>query len=190
MHSERTMMDTLVIENEYREYSRHDGWEMSAKDEWLTPPRILNPLGEFDLDPCSPVKRPWPTAREHFTWKDNGLIKPWNGRVWLNPPYGAVIGKWLARMAEHRNGIVLIFARTESEYWHKFVWNYADAFLFIRGRIKFCNVDGSFGENTGPAPSVLVAYGQENVKILKNSGIEGAFLLTNRDEIHHKTLFP
>lgn len=31
-------------------------------DEWLTPPQLLKCLGPFDLDPCSPVDRPWPTA--------------------------------------------------------------------------------------------------------------------------------
>lgn len=30
-----------------------------SKDEWLTPPGIIKSLGEFDLDPCAPVKRPW-----------------------------------------------------------------------------------------------------------------------------------
>ena len=61
------------------------------KDEWLTPPEIIDALGgpaSFDLDPCAPVTRPWPTAKEHFTIIDNGLTKPWRGRIWFNPPYG------------------------------------------------------------------------------------------------------
>ena len=157
-------------------YARHDGWNEGGKDEWLTPPSILSALGSFDLDPCSPVNRPWPTAAMHYTWKDNGLLKPWEGRVWCNPPYGLVINKWLARMAEHRNGIVMIFARTESEYWHKFVWPHADAYLFLRGRVRFCNVDGTVGPNWGPAPSVLVAYGSQNVEVLRGCGLNGAFL--------------
>ena len=57
-------------------------------DEWLTPPDIIKALGDFDLDPCSPIERPWPTAREHYTILDNGLMLPWHGRVWCNPPYG------------------------------------------------------------------------------------------------------
>lgn len=52
-------------------------------DEWLTPPEILSALGTFDLDPCSPVNRPWPTAAQHYTERDNGLALPWHGRVLL-----------------------------------------------------------------------------------------------------------
>ncbi len=54
------------------------------KDEWLTPPELLRALGDFDLDPCSPVNRPWPTAARHLTWQDNGLLAEWKGRVWCN----------------------------------------------------------------------------------------------------------
>ena len=39
-------------------------------DTWLTPPSIITSLGEFDLDPCSPINRPWPTAKEHYTIED------------------------------------------------------------------------------------------------------------------------
>ena len=77
------------------------GHQSSAmlKDEWLTPPEIIKALGSFDLDPCAPVIRPWPTAQEHYTILDNGLIKPWRGRVWLNPPYGE-IGPWARKLAD------------------------------------------------------------------------------------------
>jgi len=49
------------------------------KDEWLTPPHILDALGDFDLDPCAPVCRPWSTARNHYTIEDNGMLSPWAG---------------------------------------------------------------------------------------------------------------
>lgn len=91
----------------------------SRTDEWLTPPEVIAALGgadSFDLDPCSPIERPWPTARRHLTIVDNGLIQPWDGRVWLNPPYStSVIGQWLARLADHNRGVALIFARTETD---------------------------------------------------------------------------
>ncbi|WP_223160903.1 phage N-6-adenine-methyltransferase [Salinicola aestuarinus] len=85
------------------------------KDEWLTPPSILEALGSFDLDPCSPVERPWDTASEHLTLHDDGLSAAWRGRVWLNPPYGRETGLWLEKLAEHGDGIALVFARTETE---------------------------------------------------------------------------
>lgn len=46
-----------------------------GKDEWLTPPEIVCALGQFTLDPCSPVSRPWPTAKHHYSKKDDGLSK-------------------------------------------------------------------------------------------------------------------
>src|SRR5690349_9990318 len=115
-----------------------------AKDEWLTPPTIIQALGPFDLDPCAPVVRPWPTAERHFTIEDNGLRKKWEGRVWLNPPYKRdEIGLWLGRLVEHGNGIALIFARTETEDWFNHIWNRADAVLFMLGRVRFLHVDGT-----------------------------------------------
>lgn len=75
------------------------------KDEWLTPPKIIKALGEFDLDPCSPIKRPWDTARKHYSLKDgDGLILPWRGRVWCNPPYGKYTFDWLERLSRHQGG--------------------------------------------------------------------------------------
>ena len=83
-----------------------------GKDEWLTPPEIIKALGSFELDPCSPINRPWDTAAKHYTIEDNGLSLPWHGRVWMNPPYGDATEMWMQRLAEHGNGIALIFART------------------------------------------------------------------------------
>jgi len=73
-------------------------------DEWLTPPHILKALGEFDLDPCAPVVRPWPMAKTHYTKVDDGLQKQWFGRVWCNPPYGREIGAWVKKASETMGG--------------------------------------------------------------------------------------
>ena len=50
-------------------------------DEWLTPPEIVRACGQFDLDPCAPIVRPWDTAARHFTVEDDGLAQSWDGRV-------------------------------------------------------------------------------------------------------------
>ncbi len=138
-----------------------------AKEEWLTPPEIIRALGDFDLDPCAPVQRPWEMARRHFTWKDNGLRLRWEGRVWMNPPYGMETSKWMGRLAEHGNGIALIFARTETSTWFQHIWGRASAVLFLKGRLSFYNVDGTPGKNSAGGPSALIAYGQENAAILR-----------------------
>ena len=88
-------------------------------DEWLTPPHVLDALGAFDLDPCAPIDRPWPTAKEHYTIMDDGFSKEWSGRVWCNPPYGLQAANWLNRLANHGTGTALIFARTETRMFFK-----------------------------------------------------------------------
>lgn len=150
----------------------------SDKDEWLTPPAILKALGPFDLDPCAPVKRPWPMATEHYTIQDSGLLRRWRGRVWLNPPYGPpnVVRPWMNRMVEHNHGTALIFARTETDMFFETVWAHASALLFLRGRLFFHHVDGTVAEHNAGAPSVLCAYGQVDAEQLYVCGIPGQYI--------------
>ena len=148
----------------------------AGKDEWLTPPEIIKAISKFDLDPCAPIKRPWPTAKNHFTIDDNGLLMPWDGKVWCNPPYGREAALWLDKCALHGNAIALVFARTETNMFFNSVWSKATALLFIKGRLKFYNVDGSNYNSNAGAPSVLIAYGQENAELLRNSGIKGKYI--------------
>ena len=159
----------------------------SRTDIWLTPPELHAGLGEpesFDLDPAAAVAQPWPTARHHYTEEDNGLIQRWFGRVWLNPPYSnQLLGRFLARMAEHDHGIALIFARTETDAFHRFVWERAAACLFLRGRLTFFDAEGNRGKGNAGAPSVLCAFGHDDAGVLHdangngNAGLDGQFVL-------------
>ena len=144
-------------------------------DEWLTPPSIIESLGQFDLDPCSPEARPWDIAKSHYTKIDNGLSKDWHGRVWCNPPYGRDTFIWLDKLAKHGNGIALIFARTEAKGFHEQIWDKADAVFFFKGRIKFYYVTGVQGDSAN-APSCLVAYGKNNIMALASSGLKGRLI--------------
>lgn len=132
-----------------------------GKDEWLTPKYITDALGPFDLDPCSPINRPWDTASRYYTQLDDGLIMPWNGRVWLNPPYGNKTSTWMEKIADHGNGIALIFSRTETSTFFPHIWERADSIFFFKGRLSFHHVTGEKGSTAG-APSCLVAYGENN----------------------------
>ena len=152
----------------------------SQTDTWFTPPAVIDALGgweSFDLDPCSHPERPFQTAREHYTEAENGLLLPWFGRVWLNPPYstGPLI-RFLGRMAEHDRGVALIFARTETDPFHRFVWGAASGLLFLRGRLNFHRADGSRAEANSGAPSVLIAYGEDDRDMLAAAPIDGAFV--------------
>lgn len=143
-------------------------------DVWLTPPYIIKALGEFDLDPCSCLDRPWDTAKKHYTIEDDGLAQEWEGRVWMNPPYGPPMPKWLEKLANHPGGgIALTFARTETRVFHEYVWGVADAVFFFKGRLKFHRPDGVVSKKDPGSPSVLIAYGAENVAALEKCGLDG-----------------
>lgn len=147
---------------------------------WFTPPAIIEALGgadSFDLDPCSHIGRPFPTARHHFTIEDNGLDREWFGRIWLNPPYStAIISRFLARMAAHDQGAALIFARTETDAFFRHIWESASGLLFLRGRLHFHRSDGSRAPRNAGAPSVLVAFGEAERDILAVAPIDGHFI--------------
>ena len=86
-----------------------------ATDEWYTPKEIIDALGIFDTDPCVPVNPLWETARIMYNKEHDGLSQEWIGRVWLNPPYSRpLIEQFVKRLAEHGNGIALLFNRCDS----------------------------------------------------------------------------
>ncbi len=157
----------------------------SIADEWLTPPELVRALGPFDLDPCAqpPERRQWRTAAEMYSLPQDGLSLPWEGRVWLNPPYGKVLEAWMERMAQHQNGVALVFARTETQAFNRWIWPLASAVLFVEGRIRFHRPDGTQFRDGG-APSVLVAYDApyklRNAAALQDADIAGAWLDTRR----------
>jgi hypothetical protein len=144
--------------------------------EWLTPPDLVRKLGEFDLDPCTPINPPFLHAKRNYNLNDDGLTQKWVGRVYMNPPYGKGMEKWIEKLKNHGNGIALIFARTETKCFFNHIWDDATAVLFVKGRIRFYNLQG-VQTGTPGAPSVFIAYGLNNSKILEKSGIEGKFIM-------------
>ncbi len=150
----------------------------------LTPRWLLDKLGPFDLDPCAADPRPWDCAATNYTEAQDGLQQVWRGRVWLNPPFNRFeIDDWITRMAGHRNGIALLHARTETQ-WFQGVWRSAVGMLFLAQRITFCKPDGSpqtiskhYGKaaNSG-APVVLAAFSEFDAEVLKRSSLGGWFV--------------
>jgi hypothetical protein len=165
--------------NKGRGIGGHERAYQGATNTWLTPPHIIKSLGEFDLDPCASLDRPWDTAKRHYTEIEDGLVQRWEGRVYLNPPYGPNTAIWLRKMKAHNNGVVLIFARTETKMYFESIWDYCSGILFLAGRIKFCYPDGTPG---GPAggPSVLISYdppgSTTNLDSLRHCGLGGKLI--------------
>lgn len=154
-----------------------------ATTTWLTPPHILSALGTFDLDPCAHPD--WPTATRRIVLPDDGLAADWSGRVWLNPPYDRTVWQWMAKLADHGRGTALIFARTETAGFVGTVWNRATALLFLHGRLHFHHADGQRAAANSGAPSVLVAYGEQDAAALRAArGLAGTFITVPRRRRH------
>lgn len=150
---------------------------LGRSDDWFTPPHIIEALGAFDLDPSTSTARPFDTAAKHYTIKEDGLSQPWVGFVWMNPPYSDPL-PWMRKMADHDNGIALVFARTETSWFRSQVWARASALLFLDKRVGFLRPGDKSavraqGGHGGGSPSVLVGYGDDAAGRLLRSGLPG-----------------
>ena len=132
---------------------------MSESNEWTTPPEFFDKLNskyKFTLDPCCTKESA--LCNKYYTIEDDGLVQDWSDDVvFMNPPYGRVIGDWVRKAYKEslKGAIVvcLIPARTDTKYWHKYIFPYAYKIDFIKGRLKFGD-----GKNYAPFPSAVVIF--------------------------------
>lgn len=142
-------------------------------DRWLTPPAVVAALGAFDLDPCG---APGHQLAGHTYLQeagDDGLIDPWFGRVWLNPPYGRTMRAWIERLARHGTGTALIPVAVGTKLWQEVIFREASAIHFYRHRIKFLRRDGLADDMVSPQASGIVAFGDADADALLLSGLPG-----------------
>ena len=141
----------------------------SSKNQfWCTPQAFFDKLDaefHFTLDPCASAK--CAKCAKFYTPEDNGLIQSWAGEtVFVNPPYGREISEWVLK-AWHESRIagstvvMLIPARTDTSYWHDFIFPYAAEIRYIRGRLKFTDEDGTPASAGAPFPSAVVVFGSK-----------------------------
>lgn len=128
----------------------------SKSDEWETPQDLFEKLNSefaFNLDPCATSKNA--KCEEFYTKKYNGLEKRWFGNIFMNPPYGREIGKWIKKAyIESKYGstvVCLLPARTDTKWFHEYCLK--GEIRFIKGRLKF---GGS--KNSAPFPSMIVIF--------------------------------
>lgn len=152
----------MIEEKTTRSGWTHEKSIKGATDVWLTPIQLIRALGEFDLDPCAHPG--WITAKE-MRFEPDGLKSKWHGRVWLNPPYSKN-AEFMDWMRHHGDGIALVFARTETKWFHDTVWYEADSIFFFEKRITFHRADGSPASGSAGAPSCLIAYGRKNAQAI------------------------
>jgi phage N-6-adenine-methyltransferase len=130
----------------------------SRSDDWPTDPRYMAQLverfGVFDLDPCASAENA--KALRYFTRDDDGLAQEWTGRVFMNPPYGREIGRWMekawcASQSTAEFVVCLVPARTDTRWWHEYAMR--GNVEFVRGRLRFGDATAS-----APFPSALVVF--------------------------------
>ena len=131
----------------------------SKTNEWNTPDDLYNILYKefnFTLDPCTNGLNN--KCDKFYTEKENGLIHDWSKDiVFMNPPYGRQIRQWVEKAYnESLKGskvVCLIPSRTDTKYWHDFIFNKASEVRFIKGRLKFGD-----SKNSAPFPSAIIVY--------------------------------
>lgn len=124
---------------------------------WETPQDLFDKLNaefHFDLDVCALPENA--KCEKYYTPEDDGLLQPWNGVCWCNPPYGRTIGKWIQKAYETFAGggtvVMLLPARTDTKWFHEYIYNKAEI-RFIKGRLKFGD-----SKNAAPFPSMIVIF--------------------------------
>lgn len=176
---------TLYATNGNRLDNRLDNLMTSNDFEWYTPEylieRVRSLLGGIDVDPCTSVEaNATVQAAEFYTKVDDGLAQDWQGRVYLNPPYGDTIRDWVEKLcAGFESGaitqaVALVPARTDT-VWFRLLRQHPRCFL--HGRLQFSG-PGDRG-NSATFPSCVVALGIDAAELARAfEGIGDTYQIT------------
>lgn len=138
----------------------------SDKMTWETPQDFFDELNKefnFTLDPCATAENA--KCKKYFTKEDDGLAQDWEGEtVFCNPPYGREIGRWVKKCYDESRKedticVMLIPARTDTKWFHQYIYQTTAEIRFIKGRLKFGNAT-----NSAPFPSMVVVYDIQSPK--------------------------
>lgn len=131
----------------------------TGENEWYTPPTYIDLAREvldgFDLDPASsPIAQETVRAAQYFTVDDNGLTKPWDGTVWLNPPYSQpdithFVEKLVHEVSAGRCSAAILLTHNYTDTaWFHHAATACQAICFTRGRIRFVSPTGQLASPT------------------------------------------
>jgi phage N-6-adenine-methyltransferase len=132
-------------------------YHRSQKVEWETPQDFFatwDATFHFTLDVAAqPDNAKCP---RYFTPEDDGLMQPWEGVCWMNPPYGKTIGQWVAKAYESAQQgatvVCLLPARTDTKWWQRYCVSPAKV-EFVSGRLTFGGAS-----NPAPFPNAVVIF--------------------------------
>lgn len=152
-----------------------------GSDEHDTPIEFFAPIsdaiGGFDLDPCASDSSD--LAETNLTKEDGGL-REWWGKTYMNPPYSDV-SDWMEHAnQQHQHGntdliVALVFARSSTQWFHNYATE-ADVLCFVEGRLTFGGA-----ENSAPAPSMVAVWGSAPDALIRVLEKEGMVVNTTSD---------
>lgn len=128
---------------------------------WSTPQDLfdrLNATYNFTLDVCAIPENA--KCKRYLTPEIDGLSVAWDGICWMNPPYGRAIKLWVekAYLESQRGCIVvaLLPARTDTDWFHRWIYSKGLKIEFVRGRIVFGGAKWN-----APFPSMIVEFSKK-----------------------------
>jgi phage N-6-adenine-methyltransferase len=158
----------------------------TGANEWYTPAEYIEAartvMGGIDLDPASSetANEAVVGAARFHTEQDNGLIQPWKGRVWMNPPYAQpFVTQFCMRLAEFyasgevTSACVLVNNGTETAWFHALAAE-ASAMCFPRGRVKFWHPT----KQSAPLQGQAVVYLGPDATGFRSEFLQFGFVMT------------
>jgi phage N-6-adenine-methyltransferase len=134
----------------------------STKQDWTTPKHFFDELNaEFSFTTDLAASQDNALCQQFYTKEDNGLVQPWHGACWLNPPFGDKSSKmvdWIKRAWQETQDrddltvVVFIPARTNTRWWHQYCMKAAEV-RFVCGRPRFGDAKHGL-----PQPLALIIF--------------------------------
>lgn len=132
----------------------------SARADWETPQDLYDKLNaefHFTCDVAADYQNH--KHENYYTAEMDGIIQPWEGVCWCNPPYGRNVGRWVEKAyCEAQRGVktvMLLPARTDTRWFHEWIYRQQGVDTrFLKGRLKFGGCS-----NSAPFPSMIVVFG-------------------------------
>jgi len=136
---------------------------LEKSDEHYTPKWLFDRMGiVFDLDVAAPKFGSHVPAHRYYTQEDDGLVQPWFGMVWMNPPFSKP-SPWVDKFIANGNGIALCVVSKSK--WFQALWNASNAIVPTARDMKFERPDGN--KKTISFQSFLFAMGDQAVEGIK-----------------------
>ena len=154
-------------------------------NEWYTPARYIEAarevMGGIDLDPASSeMANRTVRATRYYTRRENGLLQPWYGCMWLNPPFNkedgkSTIGKWSSKLVEcYKSGAIeqaiLLGAGQTASAWFADIWEYPICFPNHHIRFYCPQLDKVSGQRDCTFMAYLGKNEQEFIEIFSKFG--------------------